>query len=254
MTEQDQNWFDKDIAAMDLDYGEKAGLQIYRNYTRSFQEHAIKDFVATINREKIDLAELQRLITLIVNEDARFLPVIVCAFADDLLKAVFKEVLPSEVPGGKASMLGGYGPLSDFAKRIQLAYAFNVLSPDLMEELDRLRSARNAISHSWDLSNLKDFYEKGRLADMHRMEDLLPERKELAEEFAGGFKPLAAFRIRLVWICARLVFEQAAYNRAKKSNLEPVRALYGKPAPDWLVSVGREALKATREIAKQDKK
>jgi hypothetical protein len=42
-------------------------------------------------------------------------------------------------------MFGGYGALSDLAKRIQLAYALDILSPDLMEELDRLRSARNAI-------------------------------------------------------------------------------------------------------------
>ena len=36
MTEPDEDWFDADIAAMKLGYGEKAGLQIYRNYTRSF--------------------------------------------------------------------------------------------------------------------------------------------------------------------------------------------------------------------------
>ena len=45
MTEPDEDWFDPDIAAMKLGYGEKAGLQIYRNYTRSFEEHAIKKFV-----------------------------------------------------------------------------------------------------------------------------------------------------------------------------------------------------------------
>jgi hypothetical protein len=45
VTEPDEDWFDPDIAAMKLGYGEKAGLQIYRNYTRSFEEHAIKKFV-----------------------------------------------------------------------------------------------------------------------------------------------------------------------------------------------------------------
>jgi hypothetical protein len=96
----------------------------------------------------------------------RFLPVIACAFADDVLKATFKEVLPDRIPGRKASMFSGYGALSDLAKRIQLAHAFDVLSPDLMEELDRLRSARNAISHSWNIDSLKDFFTKGRLADI----------------------------------------------------------------------------------------
>ncbi len=112
----------------------------------------------------------------------RFLPVIVCAFANDVLKATFKEVLPDRIPGGKGSMLGAYGALSDLAKRIQLAYAFDIFSPDLMEELDRLRYARNAISHSWNIESLKGFFTKGRLADMHRMEEVLAERKDLTEE------------------------------------------------------------------------
>jgi hypothetical protein len=48
LPDPDENWIDPDIAAMNLSYGEKAGLQIYRNYTRSFEEHAVKRFVETI--------------------------------------------------------------------------------------------------------------------------------------------------------------------------------------------------------------
>jgi hypothetical protein len=172
-------------------------------------------------------------------------------FADDVLKATFKEVLPDRIPGGKRSMFGGYGALSDLAKRIRLAYAFDILSPDLMEELDRLRSARNDISHSWNIDSLKDFFTKGRLADMHRMEEVLAERKDLTEELSRGFEPLAAFRLRLIWIVGRLVYEAAAYNRAKKAGLHPARALYGKPAPKWLKEVSTICLDASREIAKQ---
>lgn len=182
--EPTDEWFDPDIACMGLTYSEKAGLQIYRNYTRSFEDHAIKRFVETLNLESLDLADLERLIRLVTGEDARFLPVIVCAFADDLLRTTFKAALPDGIPGGKENMFGGYGPLSDFAKRIQLAYAFNILSPDLMQELDRLRSARNAISHSWNIGDLGDFFTKGRLADMHRMEELLSDRE--GPMFSGG--------------------------------------------------------------------
>ena len=32
-----EDWFDDDIAAMELNYAEKSGLQIYRNYTKSFE-------------------------------------------------------------------------------------------------------------------------------------------------------------------------------------------------------------------------
>jgi hypothetical protein len=251
VTEPDEHWFDPDIAALKLGYGEKAGLQIYRNYTRSFEEHAIKMFVEALDLEPLDLTDFQRLADLIAKEDVRFLPVIVCAFADDLLKATFKSILPDGIPGGKGSMLGGYGPLSDLAKRIQFAYAFDVLSPDLMEELDRIRSARNSISHSWNIDSLSDFFTKGRVADMYRMEELLTEGKT-AEEFSDGFEPVAAFRIRLVWIVGRLVYEAAAYNRAKRARLCPARVLYGKLHPKWLGAVTKLILQATRKIAKQD--
>jgi hypothetical protein len=197
MAGSEENWFDPDIAAMELGYGEKAGLQIHRNYTRSFEKHAIERFVGTINEEPLDLTNFQRLVALIVKEDVRFLPVITCAFADELLKKVYKEILPNGIPGGKGGMFGGYGPLSDLAKRIQLAYAFNILSRDLMKELDRLRSARNAISHRWNIDSLSEFFTQGHLANMHRIEELLSERKDLADEFSGGFTPLAAFRVRL---------------------------------------------------------
>jgi hypothetical protein len=251
VTEPDEDWFDPDIAAMKLEYFEKSGLQIYRNYTRAFEEHAIKRFVETLDLEPLNLTDFQGLVALILSEEVRFLPVIVCAFANDVLKATFKEVLPDRIPGGKGSMLGAYGALSDLAKRIQLAYAFDIFSPDLMEELDRLRYARNAISHSWNIESLKDFFTKGRLADMHRMEEVLAERKDLTEELSRGFEPLAAFRLRLIWIVGRLVYEAAAYNRAKKAGLHPARALYGKPAPKWLKEVSTICLDASREIAKQ---
>jgi hypothetical protein len=49
----------------------------------------------------------------------------------------------------------------------------------------------------------------------------------------------------------RLVYEAAAYDRAKKARLRPVRALYGKPSSKWLGAVMKLILQATREIAKQ---
>jgi len=167
------------------------------------------------------------------------------------LKDTFKAVLPDRIPGGKASLFSGYGPLTDLAKRIQLAYAFDVLSRDLMHELDRVRAARNAISHSWDVSTLTDFFTKGRVADIHPIEEMFYEREELTKEFPGAFEPLPAFRIRLTWISGRLVYEAAAYNRAKQARLPPARALYGKPAPKWLTQVSKLCFEATKEIAKQ---
>jgi hypothetical protein len=252
MIQPDEDWFDADIASMELSYSEKAGLQIYRNYTQSFESYAIQRFIEAINLEQLDLSDFQRLSSLIVQEEARFLPVIVCAFADDLLKETFIAVLPSSIPGGKKGMFGSYGPLSDLSKRIKLAYAFDVLSPDLMDDLDRLRSARNAVAHSWNIKDLEDFLSEGHLADLHPIEELLVERQELAAKLPNNLTALAAFRIRLVWIVGRLVYEAAAYNRAKDARLRPTQALYGKKAPKWLIDVSRVALEATLEIAKRN--
>lgn len=244
-----ENWFDADIAAMDLGYGEKAGLQIYRNYTRSFEDHAVKRFVEALDGEEFDVAPLQRLVGLVGEEDARFIPVIACAYADDTLRDVFKAALRDDVPGGKSSLLGGYGPLADLSKRIQLAHAFEVMSPDLMLELDHLRVARNAISHSWDVSSLSDFYTGGRIAQMLRVEDLVLEREELGEAFSKSFDDEKRFRVRVIWLLCRLAYEARSYQRAKAARLTPQRALYGRPPTRWLQLVAGVAVEATRAIA-----
>lgn len=243
----EDDWFDPDIRAMKLDYAQKAGLQIYRNYTHSFEAHAIKRLIEVLNRESLDLHDFENMANRIVSEDGRYLPVIICAYADDLLKGVFKSSLPDGIPGGKASMISGYGALADLAKRIQLAYAFDVLSRDLMSELDKVRSVRNKLAHSWDVDDLSQFFGAGKLADIHPVEELLAERRELAG-IIGPFEPLTAFRIRMVWIVGRLVYEAAAYHRAKSAKVDPHKALYGKSAPMWLREVSRIALDATLKI------
>jgi DNA-binding MltR family transcriptional regulator len=249
MTQSD-DWIDADISALDLDHGEKAGLQVYRNYTRGFEEYRVKQFIDEIDIELLDLRGLDLLHQLIIKEEPRVLPVIVCAFADDILEATFKKVLPEGIPGGKDNLLSGFGPLSDLSKRIKIAYAFDVLSADLMEELDRLRSARNKISHSWDIESLDDFFTKGRLADMQRIEESLAKSADFGEKLVKGFSPIETFRVRLVWIVGRLVYEAAGYNRAKAQGVPPHRALYGgKPAPKWLGDISKKCVAATRAVA-----
>jgi hypothetical protein len=249
MRRADESWFDPDIAAMQLDYGEKAGLQIYRNYTQAFEENAIKRFVETLDHEQLDLADLRKLLKLVRTEDPRFLPVIVCGFADELLKSTFKAALPDGIPGGKGRMFTGYGPLSDLARRIQLAFAFDVLSSDLMQELNRIRITRNDIAHNWNTDTLEEFWTSGQLVDIHPIEGILSERKELEVEFSAGFEPLTAFRIRLAWIAGRLFYEAATYNRAKEARVRPAQALYGKPAPRRLAAISKLCLDTTRQIA-----
>ena len=252
MKNDDENWFDSDIDAMELGWGEKAGLQIYRNYTKSFEAHALKRFAETLDREELDLSDLQRLVDSIVEEDLRFLPVIMCAYADELLERVFKTTLPDNIPGGRADLFSGFGPLATLSQRIRLAFAFDVLSADLMLELDRLRSARNKISHNWDADTVTNFHLTGRVADMVPVDQMLVERAQhfnMAPELQVPLDDASAFRVRLAWLAARFTYEAAAWNRAKQARLIPMHALYQEPITKWLTEVSRISMGATRKIA-----
>lgn len=142
------DFWNPDIAALDLSEVEKNGLQVFRNYTIAFEKRAAEHFVTESNRSKYDTAQLDGILNLIVTEDVRFLPVIACSFADEQLEEMFKREVPESVPGGRSSMLSGYGSLSRFSQRIQVAYAFGWMSPDVLEELEKLRKIRNDTSHS----------------------------------------------------------------------------------------------------------
>ena len=249
----DEKPFDNDIATMKLGYGEKAGLQLYRNYQRAFSEHAAKRLVEELDAEQFDTADLVTVLQRVADEDVKYLPVIVCAFADDALKAAFQSSLPKGIPGGRASMLGGMGALSSLSKRVQLAYAFDIMSPDLMLEIDRLRSVRNTIAHSWDHAALADYYSKGRVAEMLKFEVDIPQHERFGDIAGTEFGPETAFRIRIAWIVGRLAYEAAAYHRAKAKALVPQKVLYGTPVPKWLGKVAAECAKATRAIASDNR-
>lgn len=248
MAENDNaDWFDSDIASKDLDYGEKAGLQIYRNYTRSFERRAIELFVSALNELPFDTAELERFSSFVVTEEPRFLPIITCAFADDLLVVAFKHALPDFVPGGKKDLFGSYGPLSSLSQRIKMAVAFNVVSPDLALELDKVRNVRNKLSHSWDVSDFDSLLKNSKLATIEPVESYMAEREQFKDRIAQ-LDELGRLRLRLVWIVCRLAYEAHAYHRCKEANLNPLNALYGSPATNWLRSVARISLDASKRI------
>lgn len=247
-TPTDEDWFDPDIQAMSLGYGEKAGLQIYRNYTRSFEGEGIRRFREALASAPANYSDLEKLARLLATEDVRFLPVIACGYADDTLKKLFKDVIPANVPGGTADMLSGYGPLSDLSKRIRLAHAFDVLSGDLMEALDRVRSARNRISHDWDLTKVEDFHVTGRVSELAAVEAMLAKRAKDFPELGVAFDTVSAFRVRLIWLMGRLTYEASLYHSAKLGGLNPYRALYADGGTAWLTQVSMICMAETRTV------
>lgn len=248
------DFWDEEIAALDLSEVEKNALQVFGNYKRAFEAHAEKEFAKEIDAEAFDTTPLERVLALITDEDARFLPVIACAYADDLLKAMFKADLPEAVPGGAPALFGPYGPLSSLFNRLQLAFVFNMLSPEVVRDFDRIRQVRNDLSHSWDISTFKGFLSKGPISELYPIDKLLAEHKLLAEqpdkltEYSKTIEPLQALRIRLVWLTARLTYETACYPRAKRQRLHPQSALFGPYSPKRLSKVIALALEASKKV------
>src|SRR6266849_3800413 len=110
--------WDPDIAALSLSGPEKDGLQVYRNDNTSFTDAREKQFASGVDYAHPDMSDLQNVLSRLVSEDIRFVPVIACAFADKDLAEMFKRFLPDGIPGGKKAMLGRFGPVSTLFNRI----------------------------------------------------------------------------------------------------------------------------------------
>lgn len=240
--------WDPDIAVLNLTDVEKNGLQVFRDYTRAFEKSAAERFVGESNSIEYDTSKLDGILNLIVTEDARFLPVIACSFSDEQLEEMFKREIPSGVPGGRSSMLSGYGSLSRFSQRIQVAYAFNWLSPDVLEELDKLRKIRNDTSHSWDINSVRgklDMLIDGR---MMKIEEQLGDSIRLPERFWEILSKEALFRVRLIWLLGRCFYESHLFAAAIKLRLNPQLALYGEAKTNLLACVAAKCVAATSEV------
>jgi hypothetical protein len=242
-----QDW-DDDIASMSLTDVEKNGLQIYRNYQRAFANHAEKELASKIDAEQFDFGPLERVVRLVAHEEPRFVPVIACAYADDLLKAMFKANTRDGVPGGKAKLFGPYGPFSDLFRRLQMAFLFDMISPDLVADFDRLREARNSLSHTWDIETLDGFFTRGRVNDIFPIESLLGTRLDWFPTDTDTLEPLCSFRVRVVWLVSRLTYEAPLYARARGLGLQPAKALFGPNCPKRLGEISRIAMTTCREV------
>lgn len=158
MAEDAKDFWDKDIANLDMTDAEKNGLQLYRNYNKKFTDEREKKFAASIDATEVDCAPLDDFLALLIDEDIRFVPVIACAFVDEELKQMFNTFLRDGIPGGKKALVGRFGPISSLFARIQFAYAFDMVEPSLLLAIDKLREHRNKISHTWNSALLADFF------------------------------------------------------------------------------------------------
>jgi hypothetical protein len=242
--------FDRDIENLEISEFEKNGLQVYRNHTKSLTEQRQREFVAYINTKQFDPAPLERILQKILQEDARFLPVIACAFADEELKGLFAEAIRPGVPGGKSAMLGPYGPLSTFFNRIQLGYAFDLINADILEDLDLLRNARNRIAHEWDIRALSDFCDTKHIQKIIEF-DMTPLLSGFGYSVSAKTNPAVALRLRLIWLLSRLVGECRYYFRAKQLGLDPQHLLLKGPSMNCQVMSTKLAVSYTVKLTEE---
>jgi hypothetical protein len=181
----------------------------YMRAFRAYEKERQEQFAAEVDTLPFDVSDLRRAMSQLAREDIRFVPMIACAFADDELEKMFKQFLPDNIPGGKSSMLGRFGPISNLFSRIQFAFAFDMIHPDVLMALDKLRGYRNKIAHTWDQDSLPDF-----------LETPLPNMDDLEGAFLhinikdGGDGDLSAegsLRLRTVWLLGRLFYERRFY-------------------------------------------
>lgn len=240
--------WDEDIAALELSDAEKNGLQVYRNYNHAFEKNRAESIVKKINLQPIDLSKLEKVLQGLVTENEKFLPIIVCAYADEILDEMFKNEIPDEVPGGKAQIFGPYGPLSDLASRIKLAFCFDLVSKDLLIDLNFIKKIRNDISHNWDMSLTSDFFLKEPASKIFKVENHIDNGKALSKQFYESLNELQKFRVRLIWMISRLTYECAYYAFVKKERAAPHTVLYGSITPKSMEDVATMAADFTKKV------
>jgi hypothetical protein len=246
-------FWDEDIAALNLGDDEKNGLQVFRNYQKAFDKNASELFIKEIDSVSFDLSPLENILDLIGKDDFRFLPVFFCSFADERLEIMLKREIPESVPGGRSSMLSGFGSLSRFSQRIQVTYAFNWMSEDILLESDKLRKIRNEASHSWDVDVLRS--KLNELVDerMYQIERDLVDTVNLPENFWESLSKDALLRIRLTWLAGRFFYESQIYPQAVKRRLDIFQTLYGDQRPKLLSDVTKRCLSSSKLIVSADK-
>ena len=77
------------------------------------------------------------------------------ASLDDSLKGLIEAKFPNLSNTLREKLFEGYGALSSFSVRIDVAFAFGIISADIKSDLEALRQMRNAFAHSPESLSLK---------------------------------------------------------------------------------------------------
>lgn len=109
-----------------------------------------------------EIKELYRqLLTKLLDESGRGAILIATSHVEDFLVKLLDEVFPKDISKKQKDILLKYpGHLSSFSSKIELAYAFRLISKNLYTSINALRRIRNDAAHSPAEFNLIDLNEK----------------------------------------------------------------------------------------------
>jgi hypothetical protein len=227
---------------------ERSGVDYFLNFHKKVEEFRVKKLVEDLNSREVALDDLRAVLDTITSEPPLSLAVIACAFADDQLHGMFRREIPADTPGGRSELLNGFGSLSRLSQRIQIAFAFGWLSPDLLKELDVLRRTRNDVSHKWNLKLLQSKLEQVIDSAQYPMEEALGDDRAFPKDVHKSLGQIDRYRIRLIWLLSRIFYECHFFVSAVKQRVDPFEALYAKKPPKLLGSMGKLAIAATQTV------
>jgi DNA-binding MltR family transcriptional regulator len=103
---------------------------------------------------------LLELIDHLTEESGRGAVLIAAAKLEDYLTELIQAILPLDGKNYKSKLFNFTGPLGTFSSKIELAFAFRLISKSFYDSLQALRKIRNDAAHSPEKFTLSDLDEK----------------------------------------------------------------------------------------------
>ena len=231
---------------------QKDRVQNFVDFQLKADELSRDRFKKEIDSLPFTTSELEKVTNFLAVEDLRLIPLVACAFLDDTLTEMFKNYIPTSVPGGKKNILRYNGPIGNLSSRINIAYIFKMADLELLKDIDRLRTMRNRFAHNWSADLLDEFFSGRTTIDFTPIESFMAERKELYA-LSANLSLEEVFRFRVIWIVVRAAYEAPLIwiAREKRSITDPFEALYGKKHPRRLGIMANIALTSCLTVKKR---
>ena len=84
------------------------------------------------------------------------------------------------------------------------------------------------------------------------IEAYLADGVNLPSDFHLRLTPVGKFRVRVLWLIARVLYESHYYVHSVKQRIDPARALYSEKPPRSLGEISGLCTRYTNEIVRND--